>query len=196
MVNSPHDSLFRYTFGQPEHAAALLRTVLPPEVVGALDWSTLTLLEGTRLDRDLRRHQTDLLFEIRRVTGGTVYLLLLVEHSSRVVRWMVIRMLDYVLGLWRDLLREDPGRRSLPCVMPVVVHHGREAWWAATELTELLEGADADQPWRQPVFRYAVKSTAELTPQQVDGLALTLLGKLTLAAMQFVPPAGASSLAE
>ncbi|MCA8977017.1 MAG: Rpn family recombination-promoting nuclease/putative transposase, partial [Planctomycetes bacterium] len=72
MANSPHDALFRYTFGQPEHAAPLLRALLPPEVAAGLDWSTLTLLSGTRIDRSLGRRQTDLLYSIES-TAGTVY---------------------------------------------------------------------------------------------------------------------------
>jgi len=34
-----HDALFRRTFGDPQHAAALLREILPAELVAAIDWT-------------------------------------------------------------------------------------------------------------------------------------------------------------
>ena len=38
-VATPHDSLFRNTFAQPEHAAPLLRALLPAPLVAAIDRS-------------------------------------------------------------------------------------------------------------------------------------------------------------
>ena len=111
MANSPHDALFRYTFGQPEHAAALLQTILSPGLVAELDWSTLTLLPGTRVDRALGRHQTDLLYAVR-AARSLVYIHVVVEHSSRVDRWMAFRMLDSGRAPWP---RADPARQADPC---------------------------------------------------------------------------------
>ncbi|MCA8977154.1 MAG: Rpn family recombination-promoting nuclease/putative transposase, partial [Planctomycetes bacterium] len=187
MANSPHDALFRYTFGQPEHAAPLLRALLPPEVAAGLDWSTLTLLSGTRIDRSLGRRQTDLLYSIES-TAGTVYVHILIEHSSRVSRWMAFRMLDYSVGIWRDLLRRQPKLACLPRIIPVVLHHGREGWWAETEFAELLAPAEGVS-WQQPRFRYVVRSLHGMQPRQLEGLTLSLLGTLTLAALQYLPNA-------
>ncbi|MCK6592237.1 MAG: Rpn family recombination-promoting nuclease/putative transposase [Polyangiaceae bacterium] len=41
MPSNVHDLLFRGTFSQPEHAASILRLLLPPALVARLDWSTL-----------------------------------------------------------------------------------------------------------------------------------------------------------
>ena len=171
---SPHDALIRYTFGQREHAAALMHTVLPRAEFESQDWTTLTLLPGTRLSARLRRHQTDLLFS---VCGGSsdrsTLLYLLVEHSSRVDRHMAFRMLDYSVGIWRDLLRENPRMRRYPRILPVVIHHGRRAWRVATDFAEMVDdppvGCEAS---RQPRYRYGVLSSASMTPRQIDELAL------------------------
>ncbi|MCA8973556.1 MAG: Rpn family recombination-promoting nuclease/putative transposase [Planctomycetes bacterium] len=187
MANSPHDALFRYTFGQPEHAAPLLRSLLPRELTAAFDWSTLTPLSGTRIDRNLGRRQTDLLCSVES-TSGTVYVHVLIEHSSRVSRWMAFRMLDYSVGIWRDLLRRQPRLERLPRIIPVVLHHGREDWWADTEFADLLEVAGG-MGWRQPRFSYVVRSLHGMQPRELEGLALSLLGTLTLAALQYVPNA-------
>ncbi len=41
-MGTPHDNFFRDTFSKPEHAAPLLRALLPPEIVSAIDWDSLT----------------------------------------------------------------------------------------------------------------------------------------------------------
>lgn len=191
---SPHDALFRFTFNQPEHAAALLRLLLPPEVCARLDWSSVQLLPGTRLDRRLRRHQTDLLFTVRGRAAERHYIHVVVEHSSAVDRWTALRMLDYAVGWWRQLVRDDPAPRSLPPVYAVVVHHGTQPWTAVTEFAELF-AAGHRSPVSTPRFRYVVKSLHQMSAAQVEGLALTVLGKLTLAFLQFVPGAEADVLA-
>lgn len=55
MPSSPHDALFRYTFGKPAHAVGLLRAVLPESVLAGMDWRTLRVVPGTQVDEQLRR---------------------------------------------------------------------------------------------------------------------------------------------
>lgn len=196
MANSPHDALFRHTFAQVEHAAPLLRAALSRAVAEALDWSTLRLLEGTRVGPHLLRSEVDLLF----VVGGggrrdAALLHVLVEHSSRIWRFMALRMLAYSVGIWRQWLRQRPRPKSLPQIFPIVVHHGRRGWWAATEFTELLAPVGAGSEVRQPGYRYTVLSTAGMTPAQIEALELTSLGTATLVALQFLPGAGERELA-
>ncbi len=54
MTSKPHDALFRAIFGLPCHAAAELRAVLPAAVVAELDLETLTPLDGSFVDEELR----------------------------------------------------------------------------------------------------------------------------------------------
>ena len=64
---SHHDHFFQVVFGQPEHAAPLLRTALPAPVADAIDWRTLTRQDPTQRGRRGRRTLCDLLFEVRTV---------------------------------------------------------------------------------------------------------------------------------
>lgn len=41
-----HDALFRFVFGEPEQMAELLQGCLPPSLVGAIRWQTLSRLEA------------------------------------------------------------------------------------------------------------------------------------------------------
>jgi predicted transposase YdaD len=70
MPPNPHDALFKWTFSQPELAAAELRAVLPPALVARLDLERLVLAEGSFVDRDLQGSHADRLFSGSCVRGG------------------------------------------------------------------------------------------------------------------------------
>ncbi|MFT7620237.1 MAG: putative transposase YdaD [Planctomycetota bacterium] len=66
MAPQPHDNQIRSVFSKPRHAAAMLQTFLPEEVITYLDFQSKKLCRGTFVDEKLRRHETDLLFSIKR----------------------------------------------------------------------------------------------------------------------------------
>jgi predicted transposase YdaD len=73
-VSGPHDLLVRYTFENPERAAAELRVALPPFVVAQVDWSSLKAERNSVVDPELRETETDLLFSARLKDGRQVLL--------------------------------------------------------------------------------------------------------------------------
>jgi predicted transposase YdaD len=85
--------LVRYTFENPERAAAELRVALPPFVVAQVDWSSLKAERNSVVDPELRETETDLLFSARLKDGRQVLFYVLLEHQSQVYRWMALRLL-------------------------------------------------------------------------------------------------------
>jgi len=195
-MSSPHDALFRHTFGQPEHAAGLFKARLPLLVVEAIDWSTLTLEPGSFVDDNLTWRHSDLLFRASLHTDRAtdhardVFLYLLVEHQSTPHPLMPARTLIYVTRLWSELLRNDPNLKQLPPVLPMVVFHGAEPWNAPVDLHEVIA---LDARMREllapylPVFRIALEDLSTQTDEQLRARALTQLGALTMLCLQRLP---------
>ena len=131
-----HDALFKRVFAIPENAAGMLRSVLPAELVAALDLSRLELLSGESITDKLDEQRADLLFRAPLRDPGEdgveeyVYLPLhlLVEHQSTPPPRMPLRALRYVLPVWQSALSEDPARKTLPPVVMLVVYHGPSGW--------------------------------------------------------------------
>lgn len=145
MEPTPHDALFRGIFGQPEHAAAELACVLPPELLACIDCATLAPLPATFVDECLAERHADLLFEAKLRRGGSALLLVLVEHQSGNDPWMALRLLGYQLRIWEQWRRVHPEAKRLPPIVPVVVHHGSGEWTAPRAFRELLELGDEAQ---------------------------------------------------
>ncbi|MFY0526830.1 Rpn family recombination-promoting nuclease/putative transposase [Archangium gephyra] len=169
----PHDLFARYTFGQPERAVAELRAVLSPRVVSQVDWSTLRRESGSVVDPELRETESDLLFSARLRGGRPLLFYVLLEHQSRVDRWMALRMLRYVVRQLEHWRGENPDSAGLPVVVPLVMYHGPEGAWSAPrrveELFDLPDEAEGHEEWRAlvPRFEYLLD---DLTAERAEAL--------------------------
>jgi predicted transposase/invertase (TIGR01784 family) len=161
----------RFAFGHPERAAAELRAVLPPQLVGQVDWTCLQREPSSVVDPELRERQSDLLFSARLHGGEPVLLYFLLEHQSSVDRWMALRMLRYVLRQLEHWRHQHPDSQVLPVVIPVVMYHEQEGGWTAARRVEELFHlpGEALEHWRAlvPRFEYLLD---DLTAEREEAL--------------------------
>ncbi|MDY7227770.1 Rpn family recombination-promoting nuclease/putative transposase [Hyalangium rubrum] len=169
----PHDLFVRFTFGNPERAAAELRAALPPHLVSQVNWESLRREPGSVVDPELRETQSDLLFSARLSSGRPLLFYILLEHQSSVDRWMALRMLRYVVRQLEHWRKEHPGSGFLPVIIPLVLYHGPDGAWSAPRRVEELfdlPGADEEpERWRAlvPRFEYLVD---DLTAERAEAL--------------------------
>jgi predicted transposase YdaD len=133
-LRQPHDRLFRQTFADPEHAAALLRTGLPPEIAEALDWSTLRRRTKEFIDERLREHRGDEVFSVLDHGGDEHFVV--VEHKADSDPETAPQQFRYELQIWERCQGKAPAGTPLPPILPVVVHHGDKPWAAPTSLLQ------------------------------------------------------------
>ena len=168
-IYQPHDKLFRSVFSDAREAADLLRASLPETLRNRFDWTTLTLVDGTFLDDDLRESQSDLLYRVEHVeTGQPVSLYLLFEHQSSPDRWMRFRLLKYCCRIWEADFRDDPELSELRPVLPVVFYQGPRGWSHSTEFADLFPEAARSWPW-VPKFAHELLDQTTLAPEAVAG---------------------------
>jgi predicted transposase YdaD len=133
----PHDRLFRYAFERPEIAEGELRHLLPPEVVQAVDFTTLTIEPGSLLDTEHAELETDLLYRVQ-LAGRESFVFLLFEHQSSADPMMPYRMLRYMLRIWERWTRSQPEPpRRLPLIVPLLLSNDQRPWSASRSLSEL-----------------------------------------------------------
>jgi len=182
---TPHDALFKATFSKIEHAGPMLRAVLPKDLSALVAWSTLRRRPGSFVNEELREHHTDLLFSAK-LAGRTAYLYLLFEHQSTADRWMPLRILEYMLRIWREHLACRTRARRLPAILPVVLHHSASGWTCATAFEELLDLDDGSRPTVEPFvprFRILLDDLSHATDDELRDRAVTDLTKLVLCSL-------------
>ncbi len=136
-----HDTFFKHVFSAPEHAAGELRSVLPAEVTDRMDLDSLDLVPASFIDEEMRHRHADLLFKAP-LDGESAYVYFLFEHQSQPDPLMPFRILTYLQRIWDRAVQHEPERRSLPIIVPLVVHHGRQGWTAPRTLHALIEGLE------------------------------------------------------
>lgn len=180
-----HDALFRRAFSEPDVAAGLLRSHLPPALAGAIDWSTLDLAPSDFVDDALGERRNDLLFHVE-IAGAPAFLYVLLEHQSTADPWMPLRLLRYVLRVWDTWLAAHPDAERLPPVLPIVVHHDRRPWSAPTRLTDLVDLPDGlaehVRP-RLPELDVFIDELTDITDEQLADRALDAFAELTIRAL-------------
>jgi predicted transposase YdaD len=142
-TTTPHDALFKAAFETPEQAAALFKQLLPPSVSAALAWDTLTRESGTFIDPELRNRQSDLLFSVKLTDQGadegtTVLLYLLLEQQSSNDADMPLRMLEYLVRIWKRY-RKAHKKGPLPIIIPMLISNAPGGWSAPIVFHELFD---------------------------------------------------------
>jgi len=186
-----HDSLFYRTFSQPEHAASLLRTILPAAIAHAIDWSSLRLEPGSFVDDALKKRHTDLLFTA--LLGRKLVLLYVVlEHKSGADRWTALMLLRYVVRVYDRFLADNPKAKSLPPILPIVVHHGARRWNAPRSVLDLVDFGSLPPNVRralsplQPNLHFLLDDLAAQPESKLRRRHATKPARLTLLFLQFV----------
>lgn len=134
---TPHDALFKAVFSEGESAYALLRPALAPELAAAIDPASLRAQPASFVDEELREVHRDLLFTAK-LAGKDVLLYVLLEHQHSVDPLMPLRLLRYIVRVWESWLRDNPGARSVPAVLPLVLHQGPRPWTGPIRLSDLV----------------------------------------------------------
>jgi hypothetical protein len=132
---SPHDTFVKTFLADPSHAGVVLRTLLPPEIASAVNWSTLRDAGAELHGENTPNTQTDLLFEAT-LAGEPAIVLLVVEHQSTADPMMPLRMLRTMTALWRRWEREHGG--PLPRIVPLVLAHAVGGWTTARSMDALF----------------------------------------------------------
>ncbi|MEZ6184144.1 MAG: Rpn family recombination-promoting nuclease/putative transposase [Planctomycetota bacterium] len=135
-VPTPHDSFAQAVFSDPAQAAVVFQAALPPELLRHLDLAQAELRPSLFKADDLHERRADFLFKVP-LAGEDAYLLTLLEHQSRQDSTLAARLLVYAGRALDRHMRENPGAKRLPAVIPVVLYHGERAWTAPRELLEL-----------------------------------------------------------
>ena len=147
----PHDAAYKAMYRHRQAIRDLCRYLvaphgpLGPDTLAALDFSTLAKLPAEWVTADFRRRHGDQVWRIRFKdaapgVGAGAWLLLLLEFQSRDDTDMALRVLGYVVELYRDLEAQGvvrPGNRRPP-VLPVVIHNGESPWSAPVQVADLI----------------------------------------------------------
>jgi predicted transposase YdaD len=166
VTTTPHDALFKAAFTKLRHARGLLQALVPEALERQIAWPTLRIESGIAVgDEDLDEQRMDLVYSVR-AGKRRVLLYVLAEHQSKVDPWMAFRLLCYLVAIWKGYRAQSPRAKSLPAILPIVVHHSPTGWTAPVAFEDLLDAdtelLDAFGPYL-PRFRFLLDDLSTQT---------------------------------
>jgi hypothetical protein len=139
-VREFNDQATLWLLEDPHNLRDLLRIHSPP-LVEHLDFDRAERVNRSFIPEDLQKEESDLLFRVpfalRSAEGevvSEVWIYVLLEHQSKPHPLMPLRVLSYLLALWKQLYREwedastPTEERRLPVVVPFIFYTGERNW--------------------------------------------------------------------
>ena len=182
-LHQPHDKLVKSTFSDPDNARAFLQAHLPLQLTSCIDWTTLNLVSGSFIDPEFAATSSDLLFTAQ-INDQTAFLYILFEHQNEEDPFIGLRLLTYMVRIWNDHLRNNPGTAKLPPILPLVLAQDNKPWKTSTRFADLIgvpEGAGEEMQKHIPNFEFQL---LELCRMPFDKILGTPMGILTLRALK------------
>jgi predicted transposase/invertase (TIGR01784 family) len=144
-VHHEHDVGYKHLFSHRSTFLELLKSFVKKDWVNLIKEEDLILVDKSYILSDFEEEESDILYKIN-INGNEVIFYVLLEFQSRVDFQMPMRLLFYMVEVWRDILKNstkaDRRRKEfrLPAVVPIVLYNGKNKWTANTSFKEILSG--------------------------------------------------------
>ncbi len=150
-----HDRGYKALFSHPRMVQELIRSFVKEEFVKNIDFSKLTRSFNSFVTEEFKERESDIIWQVQ-VKGSPVYFYLLIEFQSTVDRFMVLRLLSYILLFYLEIIKDEKVRNAghLPAVFPLLLYSGAEDWNAALTIQELIHVPSGASSAFIPSFRY------------------------------------------
>jgi len=133
-----HDSGYKKLFSNKVIFRQLLETFVKEDWIKELDFDTCEMIDKTFISYHYVETESDIIYKIK-WRGKEAYIFILIEFQSRVERFMVLRILYYLISFYMDYLASNRGVKMLPAIFPIVLYNGEGKWTAPVRLADLIE---------------------------------------------------------
>jgi predicted transposase YdaD len=146
-VHHEHDVGYKYIFSHKETFLELLREFVKKDWVDLIKSEDLMLVDKSYILEDFSEEESDIVYKVN-VRGQEVIFYILLEFQSTVDYRMPMRLLFYIVEIWREILKntsKDDRRRNdfkLPAVVPMVLYNGKNKWTAYRNFRDVLSGSE------------------------------------------------------
>ena len=143
---------------------------IPPEVVARLDPERPPVhVEGTMIDGEGSKTQSDAVFRLHLVDDSEVIVYALLEHKSSVDHRTPLQLIRYVLKIWGTELDIGalPGG-GLPPVIPIVFFHGREPWTVPCSVQDMIRVPEGLEHLARSFGAYTVHDLGRIAPRELS----------------------------
>jgi len=144
-INKEHDLGYKHLLTHKKTFIQLLRSFVKEDWVNEIDESQVMLVDKSYILQDFREKESDIVYRLK-IKDRNVIFYCLLELQSSVDYQMPIRLLFYMIEIWRDILKNTENHKierkgfKLPSIVPIVLYNGVNNWTACRNFKEILDG--------------------------------------------------------
>jgi predicted transposase/invertase (TIGR01784 family) len=105
------------------------------------------------------------------IGGLDTYIFLLLEHKSYADRLIHLQLLEYMLKIWRYILRQEKCGH-LPVIIPMVLYHGRKRWQYGIRFSSLFPKNSEKLGAYIPDFGFILRDLTRYSDDEISGLVI------------------------
>ena len=169
-INNPHDKLFKETLSVPDNAKDFLQDYLPKKILEQINIQTLEICKDSFIEESLSEFFSDILYSVS-FSGQKGYIYLLLEHKSSYDKYTPIQLLQYMLQIWKQHIKENKTSK-LPIIVPLVLYHGKSKWNIGTNFINLFDDPPDDLKPYIPDFEYILYDLSQYTDEHIKQRAV------------------------
>ena len=146
-INNPHDRGYKSLLASEEIFLELLQSFIDMGWVSQIDPDALTKMDTTYILQDYSEKEADLVYRLKLQDQEVIFYLLL-ELQSTVDFQMPYRLLIYMMGIWRDFLKNTDLQAAerkefkLPAIVPIVLYNSKDRWTACRSFKDTLAAVE------------------------------------------------------
>jgi predicted transposase/invertase (TIGR01784 family) len=140
MEHNIYDKTLKELFSRPEIVKNFMQGFVGEEFVNDIDFNRIEKKNTSYITKTFKNRYTDLVIKLNMTGGKCAYLYILFEFQSTIDKLMPLRILNYMLLLYEDLIKQKEISidEPLPPVFPVVLYTGTKTYNASTKIEDLI----------------------------------------------------------
>jgi predicted transposase/invertase (TIGR01784 family) len=184
IINQPHDTFFKHTFGDKEISKEFIKTYIEEEITREMDLNQLEIIDGTYIDKKLEKTYSDILYKTK-IKNTDTYIYILYEHKSYPDKKTTFQLLEYINKIMKKTLNPKTSKTNI--IIPVLIYHGSQKWNMSNKLIDHIENREKYPEKINkyiPNYEYEIIELNDKTNQEIKGPILLKIILETLKAIK------------
>jgi len=146
-INNEHDLGYKHLLTHKKTFIDLIKSFVRESWVNDIDENQVVLINKSYVLQDFKEKESDVVYRLRIKERNVIFYCLL-ELQSSVDYQMPLRLLLYMVEIWRDILKNTDNKEAkrkdfkLPSIIPIILYNGAGKWTVSRNFKETLDGND------------------------------------------------------
>jgi hypothetical protein len=144
-INNEHDIGYTSILGDKRTFIDFIKKFVREQWVDEISLSSIKRDKTVYITPEFRKKELDILYKLK-INRKDIYFYILLELQSTVDYTMPLRLLNYMIEIWRKYIEEEGYKKerkkdfSLPAIVPMVIYNGKKGWTAKGSFKEIQQG--------------------------------------------------------